>query len=187
MLTLMSSEQRVPAPVGPSSAAHPGVQRRRPAGSRSVKNLALPAGGQARADDLVAAWLSRAWRRISAGAGARPPASTTGPGSRSGSAGSRAEFTGCWPAGRSATRPRLPTTSLRAPPSNPGRPGLDRRGQVAYRGMLPAGQERSRPGSLPGPDLAGCAHITLAMLTHARLAVSRHLAAKGEPTRPNRA
>ncbi|MEW1584342.1 IS701 family transposase [Micromonospora vinacea] len=40
---------------------------------------------------------------------------------------------------------------LRAPPHPPGRPGPHRGGTVGDRGVLPTGQERSRPRQVPGP------------------------------------
>src|SRR3569623_1478119 len=63
----------------------------------------IPAGpgfgfAEHRAASLIAALVPRAWRRLSVGAGAHGPATTTGRGSRSGSPGNPGAGTGCWPA-----------------------------------------------------------------------------------------
>ena len=125
------------------------------------------AEGERRADALIAAVPARAWQRISAGAGAHGPREydwariPVRPGWTRGR--------GHWLlARRSLQRPgrdRL-LRLLRAPPLQHRRPGLDRGQQVAHRGMLPAGQERGRARSVPGPHLAGL--VRPHHLVHAR-------------------
>ena len=113
-------------------------------------------GREQRAEDLIAALPARAWRRFSVGAGAHGPREYDW---------ARIPIRICWGPGRghwllarrSISRPdrdRL-LRLLRTPPRHADRSGLDRRGAVADRGMLPTGQERGRPGPLPGPHLAG--------------------------------
>lgn len=74
--------------------------------------LVTTGGREARADELIAGLPARSWRRLSVGAGAHGgPASATGRGCRSGSAGDLGAGTGCSPAVHSRIRPRSPTTS----------------------------------------------------------------------------
>ena len=105
-----------------------------------------------RADELIAALDPRAWRRLSVGAGAHGPRDYDWARGRSGSAGHPGAGTGYWPALDQRRRDR-PLRLLRPAPVHPARPGLDRGLALAYRGMLRPGQERSRPRSLPSPQL----------------------------------
>ena len=145
--------------------------------------------GEQRADALIAAAPARAWQRLSAGAGAHGPREydwarvpvRTRPAARP-----RALAAG--PPLASATRRDRLLRLLRTPPLQPGRPGLDRGQPLAYRGMLPAGQERSRTRPLPGPLLAGL--VRPHHLVHARPGLARGQqaqAVKGEPAPATRA
>ena len=121
------------------------------------------AEGERRADVLIAAVPARSWQTISAGAGAHGPREYHWAGSRSALAGSAAAGTGCWPAARSATRPRSPTTPATGPPVQHRRPGLDRGQPLACRGVPAAGQGRGRARPVPSPHLVRPHH-----LVHAR-------------------
>jgi SRSO17 transposase len=135
--------------------------------------------GERRADDLIAAVPARAWQRISTGAGAHGPGSTTGRGSRSGPAGSAAAGTGYCPAGRSATRRRSPITPATGPASPARRTW---RGSRAAGGILECFQQAKNEAGLGQYQVrtwrAWYAHITLSMLALAWLAASRAQAEK---------
>src|SRR5437763_17134086 len=77
---------------------------------------------------------------------------------------------------------------LRTPPINAAGPDLDRRGTLADRGVLPAGQNEAGLDHYQVRSWrAWYAHITLSMLAHAWLAVSRSLAIKGNRCPSSRA
>ena len=109
-------------------------------------------------------------------------ASTTGRGSRSGSAGGPGAGTGCSPAARSRNRPRSPTTSATDPAA---RRLLDLAWIAGTRWRIEeCFQQAKNEAGLDHYQVrswrAWYAHITLSMLAHAWLAVSRSLAIKGE-------
>jgi SRSO17 transposase len=84
--------------------------------------------GEQRADVLIAAAPSRAWQRLSTGAGAHGPREFDWARVPVRTWWRPAAGTGCWPAGRSATPMRSPTTPATgpagpAPPTWPGSPG----------------------------------------------------------------
>jgi hypothetical protein len=114
--------------------------------------------GEQRADALISAAPSRAWQRLSTGAGAHGPRVfdwTRVPVPHPVAARPRALAAGP-PVGQRPRRDRL-LRLLRPAPVQHRRPGLDRREPLAYRGVFPASQKRGRAGSLPGPLLAGLA------------------------------
>ena len=117
--------------------------------------------GEQRADALIAAAPSRAWQRLSVGAGAHGPREyPLGPDP---SPDRMEAWTRVLAAGSPLhRRPRLssPTMPATVPaaPAWPTWPGP--RQPLACGGVLPAGQGRGRARSLPGPNLAGlvCPH-----------------------------
>ena len=122
------------------------------------------AEGERRADDLIAAVPAAVLAEdLGRGRGARPARVPTGPGSRSGPAGSAAAGTGCWPAGRSATRPRSPTTPATgpagpAPPTWPGpraAAGISRSACSRPKARPGSTSTRSAPGG-PGTPTSPC-------------------------------
>ena len=129
---------------------------------RCSDTLTTPEGEQ-RADALIAAAPSRAWQRLSTGAGRTARASSTGPGSRSASVSGPAAGTGCWPAARSATPPRSPITPATgpagpAPPTWPGSPaaaGTSRSASSRLRARPGWITTRSAPGG-PGTPTSPC-------------------------------
>jgi hypothetical protein len=116
--------------------------------------------GEQRADAVIAALPARAWRRLSAGAGAHGHATTTGPGCRCGSPGGAAAVTGCSRAGfhlpgdlllagpQLIPRPPVPARSHRADRlsdladqliSQLPRPAVTGQPRLRRRGHIPAG------------------------------------------------
>ena len=75
------------------------------------------AGGEQRADALIAAAPARAWQRLSTGAGAHGPRDIDWARVAVTPAPHRAAGTGCWPAARSATQSSSPITPATAPPA----------------------------------------------------------------------
>jgi hypothetical protein len=124
--------------------------------TRRSDTLITTEARQARADELIAALPARAWRRISAGAGAHGPREYDW--ARLPIRIGWARGRGHWlMARRSISDPAEIAYYVCYGPrrSSLAGPGLDRRDTLADRRMLPAGQERSRPGPLPSPQLAG--------------------------------
>ena len=104
---------------------------------RCSDTLTMPKG-ERRADALIAAVRSRSWQTISAGAGRTVRGSTTGPGSRSGPAGSAAAATGFWPAVPFLIRMRSPITpatgpAAPVPPTWPGSRAADGTSRWSFR------------------------------------------------------
>jgi len=122
--------------------------------------------GELRADALVAAVPSRAWQKISAGAGAHGPREYHW---------ARVPVRPGWTRGRAlaaglpvAVRPgrdRL-LRLLWAPPVKYRGPGLGRGQPLAYRRMPATGEGRGRARPVPGPHLAGL--VCPYHLVHAR-------------------
>jgi DDE superfamily endonuclease len=144
--------------------------------------LTTVTGHERRADDPVAVLETRAWRRISAGAGAH---------GRGEYGWARVPIRIGWAPGRGhAAGPPLdqppgPGRLLRLPrptPFQPRRPDVDRRGTVADRGVLSAGQERSGSGVLPGPHLAGL--VRPHHLVDARPRLARGISPSGRKRHP---
>jgi SRSO17 transposase len=151
--------------------------------------LITTTGGQARADDLIAALPGQAWRRISAGAGAHGPREYDW---------ARIPIRISWAPGRGHWL--LARRSI----SDPAEIAYyvcygPRRASLADLAWIAGARWRIEECFQQAKNEAGLdhyqvrtwrawyAHITLAMLAHAWLAVSRTLATKGEPTRPNQA
>lgn len=146
-------------------------------------------GGQARADELIAGLPKQAWRRLSAGAGAHGPREYDW---------ARIPIRICWAKGRGHWL--LARRSILDPAAiayyicyGPRRASLaDLAWTAGARWRIEECFQQAKNDA--GLDhyqartwRAWYAHITLAMLAHAWLAVSRSLAAKGEPTRANQA
>ena len=86
-------------------------------------------------------------RRSRPGPGRMARASTTGPGSRSAPAARAAGDIGCWPAGRSATRPRSPTTPATGPAGPVPRTWHGPRAAAGI-SRSACSRRRARPGSI---------------------------------------
>jgi hypothetical protein len=158
-----------------------------------VNDTVITTGGaERRMDELIAALPARAWRRLSAGAGAHGPRDYDW---------ARLPIRIGWRAGRGHW------LLARRPINAPNDPG-----KIAYyicygprrstlldlariagtrwprRGMLPTSQERSRPGPLPGPHLAGLERPHHVVHARPRLARRReNPCGKREPAQANQA
>lgn len=151
--------------------------------TRCSDTLITTEGHQARADDLVAALPARAWRRISAGAGAHGPREYDW---------ARLPIRIGWARGRGHWL--LARRSI----SDPGQIAYyvcygPRRSSLADLAWTAGARWRIEECFQQAKNEAGLdhyqvrswrawyAHVTLSMLAHAWLAVARSLAAKGEP------
>jgi SRSO17 transposase len=151
---------------------------------RRSDTLITTTGGERRADELVAALPARAWRRISAGAGAHGPRDYDW---------ARIPIRIGWAPGRGHWL--LARRSI----SDPGEIAYyvcygPRRSSLADLVWVAGARWRIEECFQQAKNEAGLdhyqvrtwrawyAHITLSMLAHAWLAASRSLAAKGEPT-----
>jgi SRSO17 transposase len=145
--------------------------------------LITTTGGQARADDLIAALPAQAWRRVSAGAGAHGPREYDW---------ARVGIRIAWARGRGHWL--LARRSI----SDPGEIAYyvcygPRRSSLADLAWIAGARWRIEECFQQAKNEAGLdhyqvrtwrawyAHITLSMLAHAWLAVSKSLVAKGEP------
>lgn len=146
-------------------------------------------GGQARADDLIAGLPTRAWRRISAGAGAHGPREYDW--ARIPIRIGWARGRGHWLlARRSITNPTEIAYYVCYGPRRASLADLAWTAGARWR-IEECFQQAKNEAGLDHYQVrtwrAWYAHITLSMLAHAWLAVSRALTVKGEPNQANQA